>query len=64
LQLTAELVQHWLTSNPGASICTPEGVRNFKAMANFQDYHGLPEFREVSDNEKLKTLIKSNKIYN
>ncbi|MCI29980.1 1-aminocyclopropane-1-carboxylate synthase, partial [Trifolium medium] len=44
-QLTADLVQNWIMSNPEASICTPEGVYNFKEMVNFQDYHGLPEFR-------------------
>ncbi|KAJ1411777.1 Pyridoxal phosphate-dependent transferase, major domain [Sesbania bispinosa] len=49
-QLTSDLVQDWLMSNPEASICTPEGVHNFKALANFQDYHGLLEFRNVSDN--------------
>ncbi|XP_020217035.1 1-aminocyclopropane-1-carboxylate synthase [Cajanus cajan] len=46
-QLTSDLVQQWLMSNPGASICTPEGVRDFKAIANFQDYHGLPEFTKA-----------------
>ena len=50
MQLTSNLVEHWIMSNPEASICTPEGVRDFKAIANFQDYHGLPEFRNVSDN--------------
>ncbi|XP_061344055.1 1-aminocyclopropane-1-carboxylate synthase-like [Gastrolobium bilobum] len=46
-QLTSDLVQHWIMSNPEASICTPEGARDFKAIANFQDYHGLPEFRQA-----------------
>ncbi|XP_057450003.1 1-aminocyclopropane-1-carboxylate synthase-like [Lotus japonicus] len=46
-QLASDLVQHWIKSHPKASICTPEGVRHFKAIANFQDYHGLPEFREA-----------------
>ncbi|KAL9328727.1 hypothetical protein ACSQ67_003730 [Phaseolus vulgaris] len=46
-QLASDLVQHWLANNPGASICTQEGVRAFKAIANFQDYHGLPEFRNA-----------------
>jgi hypothetical protein len=50
-QLASDLVQNWITSNPEASICTSEGVHQFKAMANFQDYHGLPQFRQVSDNE-------------
>lgn len=46
-QLTTDLVQNWIMSNPEASICTLEGVHNFKEMANFQDYHGLPEFRNA-----------------
>ncbi|KAK7358575.1 hypothetical protein VNO77_00509 [Canavalia gladiata] len=44
-QLASDLVQDWILNNPEASICTPEGVWDFKAIANFQDYHGLPEFR-------------------
>ncbi|CAL0312622.1 unnamed protein product [Lupinus luteus] len=46
-QLTSDLVENWIMSNPEASICTLEGVHNFKAMANFQDYHGLSEFRNA-----------------
>ncbi|XP_061337824.1 1-aminocyclopropane-1-carboxylate synthase isoform X2 [Gastrolobium bilobum] len=46
-QLTSDLVEDWIMSHPEASICTPEGVSNFKAIANFQDYHGLPEFRNA-----------------
>lgn len=51
LQLTSDLIEEWISSNPEASICTPEGVRDFRAIANFQDYHGLPEFRDVGDND-------------
>ncbi|XP_027361545.1 1-aminocyclopropane-1-carboxylate synthase-like [Abrus precatorius] len=54
-QLASDLVQHWLLENPGASICTPEGVRDFKLMANFQDYHGLPEFRKALAKFMAKT---------
>nr|AWL25053.1 pyridoxal phosphate-dependent transferase [Lotus japonicus] len=46
-QLTSDLVEDWVMSNPEASICTPEGVYDFKAISNFQDYHGLPEFRNA-----------------
>ena len=41
------MIQEWIKNNPKASICTEEGVSEFKNIANFQDYHGLPEFREV-----------------
>nr|AAB96658.1 1-aminocyclopropane-1-carboxylate synthase [Rumex palustris] len=46
-QLCVDLVQDWVVKNPSASICTPGGVDGFKEMANFQDYHGLPEFRNA-----------------
>lgn len=46
-QLCFDLIQEWLMKNPKASICTPEGVECFRDIAIFQDYHGLPEFREA-----------------
>lgn len=46
-QLCFDLIRHWVKNNPEASICTAEGVQNFKEIANFQDYHGLPEFRNA-----------------
>jgi len=51
LQLTSDLVEDWILNNPEASICTPEGINDFRAIANFQDYHGLAEFRNVSYNK-------------
>ncbi|KAG1354686.1 1-aminocyclopropane-1-carboxylate synthase [Cocos nucifera] len=45
--LCLDLIQEWIKNNPKASICTEEGVSEFKNIANFQDYHGLPEFREA-----------------
>ncbi|KZV14916.1 hypothetical protein F511_40419 [Dorcoceras hygrometricum] len=46
-QLSFELIEDWIKKNPQASICTPEGVQAFKDIANFQDYHGLPQFRNA-----------------
>lgn len=46
-QLSFDLIQEWVKSNPRASICTAEGVDEFKDIAIFQDYHGLPEFRNA-----------------
>ncbi|CAN4108328.1 unnamed protein product [Withania somnifera] len=46
-QLCSDLIEDWIKRNPKASICTPEGIKSFKAIANFQDYHGLPEFRRA-----------------
>ncbi|XP_055821607.1 1-aminocyclopropane-1-carboxylate synthase-like [Solanum dulcamara] len=44
-QLCFDLIQEWVVNNPKASICTAEGAEDFKDIAIFQDYHGLPEFR-------------------
>ncbi|XP_050226222.1 1-aminocyclopropane-1-carboxylate synthase-like [Mercurialis annua] len=46
-QLSFDVIQEWLKNNPKASICTPEGADEFKDIAIFQDYHGLPEFRNA-----------------
>ncbi|EYU32170.1 hypothetical protein MIMGU_mgv1a025862mg [Erythranthe guttata] len=44
-QLSLDLIEEWIKKNPSASICTSEGIHAFKNIALFQDYHGLPEFR-------------------
>ncbi|XP_004492797.1 1-aminocyclopropane-1-carboxylate synthase-like [Cicer arietinum] len=49
-QLCFDLIEEWIRNNPKASICTPEGVNQFRHIANFQDYHGLPEFRNAVAN--------------
>lgn len=46
-QLCFDLIEEWIKRNPNASICTTEGIKSFRAIANFQDYHGLPEFRRA-----------------
>lgn len=46
-QLCFDLIEEWIKKNPSASICTPDGVNDFKDTAIFQDYLGLPQFREV-----------------
>ncbi|MCD9644691.1 acetyl-CoA synthetase [Datura stramonium] len=46
-QLCFDLIQEWIANHPKASICTYEGAQDFKDIAIFQDYHGLPEFRKA-----------------
>uniref|UniRef100_A0A2N9GXI4 Aminotransferase class I/classII large domain-containing protein n=1 Tax=Fagus sylvatica TaxID=28930 RepID=A0A2N9GXI4_FAGSY len=46
-QLCFDLFEKWIKRNPKASICTSEGVDAFKNIAIFEDYHGLPEFRQA-----------------
>jgi hypothetical protein len=58
------LIQDWLENNPKASICTPEGVNEFREVAIFQDYHGLPEFRNVRKYKlRKKNVFSSLSIY-
>ncbi|XP_059642624.1 1-aminocyclopropane-1-carboxylate synthase-like [Cornus florida] len=49
-QLCFDLIQSWIVNNPKASICTVEGANDFKDIALYQDYHGLPEFRNAVAN--------------
>ncbi|XP_047319254.1 1-aminocyclopropane-1-carboxylate synthase-like [Impatiens glandulifera] len=46
-QLSSDLIVEWIKKNPKASICTYDGVDVLKEIANFQDYHGLPQFRNA-----------------
>ncbi|RVX10035.1 hypothetical protein VitviT2T_023873 [Vitis vinifera] len=46
-QLSFNLMEEWILKNPKASICTPEGISQFKDVAIFQDYHGLTQFRNA-----------------
>ncbi|XP_058105275.1 1-aminocyclopropane-1-carboxylate synthase-like [Magnolia sinica] len=46
-QLSHDLIEDWIRRNPESSICTPQGLSEFKDIAIFQDYHGLPAFRNA-----------------
>ncbi|KAK9716624.1 hypothetical protein RND81_06G246300 [Saponaria officinalis] len=46
-QLCFDLVKEWIMENPSASICTIEGIDEFQDIAIYQDYHGLPQFRNA-----------------
>ncbi|OMP06076.1 Aminotransferase, class I/classII [Corchorus olitorius] len=46
-QLCLDFVEKWLMKHPEVSLCSPEGVSKFKETALFQDYHGIPEFRQA-----------------
>ncbi|GER57420.1 1-aminocyclopropane-1-carboxylate synthase [Striga asiatica] len=44
-QLSNDMIEEWIDKNQKASITTREGVHAFRNIALYQDYHGLPEFR-------------------
>ena len=49
MQLSLDLIEQWVMEHPEASICTAQGASEFRRIANYQDYHGLKEFREVTN---------------
>ncbi|KAL2517196.1 1-aminocyclopropane-1-carboxylate synthase-like protein 1 [Abeliophyllum distichum] len=59
-QLCFDLIQEWVENNPKASICTPEGSNGFKDIAIYQDYHGLPEFRNAV--ARFMEKVRGNKV--
>ncbi|MQL88074.1 hypothetical protein Taro_020628 [Colocasia esculenta] len=44
-QLSFDLLESWLDTNPGAAGLKKDGVSVFRELALFQDYHGLPTFK-------------------
>ncbi|KAL6012858.1 1-aminocyclopropane-1-carboxylate synthase 3 [Asimina triloba] len=46
-QLCFDLLQSWLTNNPGAAPFKQENASVFREIALFQDYHGMPAFKNA-----------------
>ncbi|KAL8546513.1 hypothetical protein ACS0TY_006306 [Phlomoides rotata] len=46
-QLSFELLKSWLAQNPDAAGFKRHGESNFRELALFQDYHGLPAFKNA-----------------
>ncbi|KAI7751256.1 hypothetical protein M8C21_016018, partial [Ambrosia artemisiifolia] len=46
-QLSFDLLESWLSNNPDSSGFTAQSVSSFKELALFQDYHGLPAFKNA-----------------
>ncbi|GJW68450.1 1-aminocyclopropane-1-carboxylate synthase-like protein [Tanacetum coccineum] len=59
-QLSLDLIEKWMVNNPESLICNTDGLRHFKDIANFQDYHGLPEFRKAI--AKFMAKARGNKV--
>lgn len=47
-QLSFDLLESWLAQNPDAAAFKKDGESIFRQLALFQDYHGLPSFKNVS----------------
>ncbi|KAE8675635.1 CMA101 protein [Hibiscus syriacus] len=46
-QLCFDLLESWLAKNPEAACFKRDGQSLFKELALFQDYHGLPAFKQA-----------------
>lgn len=46
-QLSFDLLESWLENNPDAAAFKQDGDSIFRELALFQDYHGLPAFKNV-----------------
>ncbi|GAA0148139.1 transaminase [Lithospermum erythrorhizon] len=46
-QLSFDLIEEWLAQNPDAASMKRNGESIFKELALFQDYHGLPAFKNA-----------------
>lgn len=47
LQVCPDLLDEWMENNPDALGLRRNGVSEFRELALFQDYHGLPAFKKV-----------------
>lgn len=46
-QLSFDILESWLENNPDAMRFKKDDQSIFKELALFQDYHGLPSFKDV-----------------
>ncbi|VFQ75362.1 unnamed protein product [Cuscuta campestris] len=60
-QLSFDLLESWMAHNPeAAAFKNPEGESVFRQLALFQDYHGLPEFKNAM--AEFMSEIRGNKV--
>ncbi|TXG52576.1 hypothetical protein EZV62_021745 [Acer yangbiense] len=59
-QLSFDLLESWLASNPDAVGMKRNGESVFRELALFQDYHGLPAFK--NELVKLMSKIRRDKV--
>nr|BAB89348.1 1-aminocyclopropane-1-carboxylate synthase [Diospyros kaki] len=59
-QLSFDLLESWLASNPDAAGFKRDGQSIFRELALFQDYHGLPDFKKAL--VEFMSEIRGNKV--
>ncbi|KAH6808296.1 1-amino-cyclopropane-1-carboxylate synthase 8 [Perilla frutescens var. frutescens] len=59
-QLSFDLLESWLAANPAAASFKRDGDSIFRELALFQDYHGLPAFKNAL--AQFMAEIRGNKV--
>ncbi|KAK9166070.1 hypothetical protein Scep_001261 [Stephania cephalantha] len=59
-QLSFDLLESWMANNPDAAGFKRNGQSIFRELALFQDYHGLPEFKNAL--VQFMSQIRGNKV--
>ena len=57
MQLSLDLLQHWLASHPEASMWHEDQPLAFKDVAPYQYSHGLPAAKSVSITLQVSMLV-------
>jgi 1-aminocyclopropane-1-carboxylate synthase len=59
VQLSFDLLEEWLEANPDAlGLRRDDGASVFRELALFQDYHGIPAFKNVSQQQFHRFLTR------
>ncbi|XP_031109844.1 1-aminocyclopropane-1-carboxylate synthase 3-like [Ipomoea triloba] len=59
-QLSFDLLESWMAQNPDAAAFKNDGESVFRQLALFQDYHGLPSFKNAM--VQFMSEIRGNKV--
>ncbi|XP_077233654.1 1-aminocyclopropane-1-carboxylate synthase 3-like [Tasmannia lanceolata] len=59
-QLSFDIIEEWLKENPDVALFKRDNVSVFRELALFQDYHGMPAFKESL--AEFMSLIRGNKV--
>lgn len=57
------MLESWIAENPDAAGFKRNGESIFRELALFQDYHGLPAFKNVSMQQHLIFFVKNIRLY-
>jgi 1-aminocyclopropane-1-carboxylate synthase len=58
VQLSFDMLEEWLEANSDAlGLRRDDGASVFRELALFQDYHGMPAFKNVSHHSSVRSIV-------